>query len=163
MRWRKERRRCEFSARGEPRVEQTHDMAAKRMVEERQNGKNNEATLKLIRHWPDPAAAAARSQPRKQSGAATMLRQSENVLAIAESICSRSNRVLGSVNQHRVHLLMKGLCRAANSCKPGLIVGALRVACNRLCAAARFHTAEENPGCILPYGRRKSWLHLGVP
>ena len=28
---------------------------------------------------------------------------------------------------------MKGLCRVANSCKPGLIVGALLVACNGLC------------------------------
>ena len=44
---------------------------------------------------------------------------------------------------------MEGLCRAVNSSKPGLIVGASRVACNGLCAAARFHTVEEDPGCIL--------------
>ena len=68
---------------------------------------------------------------------------------IAQAICRRSNRALGFVNQHRVHLLMKGLCRAANSCKPGLIVFALRVACNGLCTAARFHTVEENLGCTL--------------
>ena len=28
-------------------------------------------------------------------------------------------------------------------------MGALRIACNGLCTAARFHTAEENPGCLL--------------
>ena len=44
---------------------------------------------------------------------------------------------------------MKGLCPAANSCKPGLIGGAERVACIGLCTAARFHTVGEHPGCIL--------------
>ena len=28
-------------------------------------------------------------------------------------------------------------------------MGALRIACNGLCTAARFHTAEERPGCLL--------------
>ena len=46
-----------------------------------------------------------------------------------------------------MHLLRNGLCRTANLCKAGLIVGALRVACNGLPTAARFRTAEENPGC----------------
>ena len=68
--------------------------------------------------------------------------QANNVLGIAQAVCSRSNRVL-------CHLLMKGLCRAANSCKLGLIVGALRVACNGLCTAVRFHTVEENRACVL--------------
>ena len=31
----------------------------------------------------------------------------------------------------------------------GLIMGALRIAWNRLCLAARFHTAEVNPRCLL--------------
>ena len=82
----------------------------------------------------------------KIQSAAAMLRQSGNILDVAKAICSRSNRVLGSVNLHRVHLLMKGLCRTDNSCKPGLVVGAPR---NGLCTATRFHTAEENSGCIL--------------
>ena len=30
-----------------------------------------------------------------------------------------------------------------------LVVGALRIACNGMCTAARFHAAEENPGCLL--------------
>ena len=65
---------------------------------------------------------------KMQSGAAAVLRQSGNILDIASATCSRSNRALGFVSQHRVHSLMKGLCRAANSCKASLIVGALRVA-----------------------------------
>ena len=44
---------------------------------------------------------------------------------------------------------MKGFCRAANSCKAGLVVGVLRIACDGLCTAVRFHIAEENPGCLL--------------
>ena len=83
------------------------------------------------------------------SGAAALLRQSENIHDIVSAICSRSNRVLGFVHQHRVHSLMKGLCRTAISCNAGLNVGTQRIACNGLCTAARFHTAEENPGCIL--------------
>ena len=78
-----------------------------------------------------------------------MLRESGNILDIATVICSRSFCALGFVNQHRVLSLMKGLCRAANSCKAGLVVGALRIACNGLRTVARFHTAEENPGSLL--------------
>ena len=59
------------------------------------------------------------------------------------------NCVLGFVNQHRVHSVEKGLRPTANSCKAGLFVGALRIACDGLCTAARFDTAEENPGCLL--------------
>ena len=78
-------------------------------------------------------------------GAATILRQSGNILDIAKAVCSRSHCVLGFVSQHRVHLLVKGPCRTANSCKPGLVV----IACNVLCTAARFHAAEDRPGCRL--------------
>ena len=84
-----------------------------------------------------------------QSGTPTFLRQRANVLDIAQAICGRSNRVLGFVIQHRVRLLVKGLCRAVNSWKSGLIVDVLRIACNGLCTAARFHSAEESSGCIL--------------
>ena len=59
-----------------------------------------------------------------QAGAAAILRRSGNILDMASAICSRSNRVLGFVSQHRVHVFMQGLCRAANSCKAGLVVGA---------------------------------------
>ena len=78
-----------------------------------------------------------------------MLRESGNILDIATVISSRSFCAPGFVNQHRVLSLMKALCRTANSCKAGLVVGALRIACNGLCTAARFHTAEENPGSLL--------------
>ena len=77
-----------------------------------------------------------------QSGAATLIRQSRTILDIATAICSRSNCAIGFVNQHRVLSLMEGLCRTANSCKAGMVVGALRIACNGLCTAARFHTAD---------------------
>ena len=44
---------------------------------------------------------------------------------------------------------MNDLCRTANSCKPGLVVGALRIACNGLCTDAMFRTAADNLGCRL--------------
>ena len=44
----------------------------------------------------------------ERSIAATLLRQSENVLGIAQAVRSRSNRALGFVNQHRVHFGHQG-------------------------------------------------------
>ena len=66
-----------------------------------------------------------------------------NTFRVVSHSCT--NRALGSVSQHRFHPLMKGLGRAANSCEAGLIVGAVRGACNGLRTAARFHSADENP------------------
>ena len=57
-----------------------------------------------------------------------MQRQRGSELDIANAICSRTNRVIDFVSQHRFRLLMLGLYRTANSCKPGLLVGALRIA-----------------------------------
>ena len=68
-----------------------------------------------------------------------MLRQSRNILDIAQAICARSKRILGFVSQYRVHLLMKGLCRVANSCKPSFIVGGVR----------RFHAVDDHRCCLL--------------
>ena len=42
---------------------------------------------------------------KMQSGAAAMIRQIGNILDIVFAICSRSNRALGCVRQHRVHAL----------------------------------------------------------
>ena len=67
----------------------------------------------------------------------SMIRQSGNILDIASATCSRSNRALGFVSQHRIPSLVKGLCRAANFCKAGQIAVALRVACNGLSTAGK--------------------------
>ena len=84
-----------------------------------------------------------------KSGAATLIHQSGSIFDIATAVCSRSNCAIGFVKQHRVLSLMEGLCRTANSCKAGMVVGALRIVCNGLCTAGRFHTAVENPGYLL--------------
>ena len=81
-----------------------------------------------------------------------MIRWSGIILDVAQASCTRSNRVLGSDHQHRVHLLMKCLCRSANSCEAGLIVGVRRVAGTDLCTAASIRSADENPGCLLGCG-----------
>ena len=65
---------------------------------------------------------------KMQSGAAAMIRQSGNIFDIASAICSRSNRALGVVSQHRGPFNMKVCCRTANSCRAGIIVGSPRVA-----------------------------------
>ena len=50
---------------------------------------------------------------------------------------------------NNVFSLMEGRCRATNSCKSGMVVGVFPIAYNGLDTAARIHTAEENPGCLL--------------
>ena len=68
--------------------------------------------------------------PRKmRSGAAALIRRSGSILDIATAFRSRSNSAIDFVNQHRVVSLMEVLSRTANSCKAGLVVGALRIAC----------------------------------
>ena len=68
---------------------------------------------------------AQKMQGREESGASAPIRQSGSILDIDTAIF------------------------AASWCKAGLVAGALRIAGNGLCTAARFHTAEENPGCLL--------------
>ena len=75
-----------------------------------------------------------------QSGAATLLRQGENILDFAEDNCGRSNHVLGFVNKHRVHLLMQ----ASSCCQLMQIWTYHWCPLNGLCATARFNTTEEN-------------------
>ena len=81
-------------------------------------------------------------------GAAALTRHSVNILDVATALCSRYNSSIGCVNQHRVLSLMESLCRGASTCKVGNVVSALQIACNGLCTAARFHSAEENTGCL---------------
>ena len=88
---------------------------------------------------------------KMQSRTALMIRKSGNLLGSASAICSRSNCVhwdlsISIVSIH--HSLMKGLCRTARA-KLAFTAGAVRIACNGRCTAARFHSADENPGCLL--------------
>ena len=89
--------------------------------------------IRILRHGIEHAeadgAVAWETLRSEQSGAAALLPQSGNNLDIATANCSRSNCALGFVNQHRVHSLLKGLCRAANTCKTGLIVGSIIRCC----------------------------------
>ena len=71
------------------------------------------------------------------------------VIVVVSVTSPRSDSAIGFVNQHRVLSLMEGLCRTADTFNAGIIVGALRIVCNGLCTASRFHTAEENLGCLL--------------
>ena len=105
-----------------------------------------------------------------QAGAATLPRPKGSILDIVDAICSRSNRALGFVNQHRVHLLLHGLCRAANPCKPGLVVGALRIARNGHSQRFTFQTCCSQRQTLHPrhrmigrvrYGRRgRAWATI---
>ena len=76
-----------------------------------------------------------------------MWRPSKNGDSIIDAVSSRANRISGLLSLHRVHTLMQGLYRTANTCWPGLMVGAVRITCNSLCTAARFRSNDNNPCC----------------
>ena len=85
---------------------------------------------------------------KMQSGSATMIRQSGNIIDIATAICSRADCVLGFLNQHRVHSLMKGFCRTTQLVQSWSYRGRPED-CLQWPVGARFHTAEGNPGCLI--------------
>ena len=86
-----------------------------------------------------------------ETDAATLLRQSGNILDIAQAICQRSNRILGHVNQYRVHMLMKGLCRVRHLVQT-------RSHCR--CCPRRMQRSMYH--CQIPCFRRSSLLPRGV-
>ena len=84
-------------------------------------------------------------------GLLSMIRRRGNILDIAQAICTRSNRVLGFVHQYRVHLLMKCLCRSANSCEVGLIVVHC-VSFASLSVNVFFNDSKHALGFVSPHG-----------
>ena len=83
----------------------------------------------------------------KQKVATALLLDKLRKQDFAGFLSSRASRVLGPISRHRVAdilLHMKSVSRASS---PGLLVGFLRISCNGLCTARRFHTAEHDHTC----------------
>ena len=73
-----------------------------------------------------------------------LLEDTAAVLSLGKSL--RRSRMFQRVDQWPADTLphMKRVSRAS---RPGLLVGFLRILCNGLCAARRFHTAETDHTC----------------
>ena len=65
----------------------------------------------------------------------------------ASPLSSRASRVLGPISRHRVADMLPHMKSVSRASRPGLLVGFLRILCNGLCTAQRFHTEEHDHTC----------------
>ena len=65
----------------------------------------------------------------------------------AGPLSSRASRILGPISRHRVADILPHKKSVSRASRPGLLVGFLRILCNGLCTAQRFHTEEHEHTC----------------
>ena len=62
-------------------------------------------------------------------------------------LSSRASKVLGPISRKRVADILPHMKLVSRASRPGLLVGFLRILCNGLCTAQRFHTVEHKHTC----------------
>ena len=86
-------------------------------------------------------------QNKKQKVATSLLLDKLRKQDFAGPLSSRASRVLGPINRHRVADILLHMKSVSCASRPGLLVGFLRILCNGVCTARRFHTAENDHTC----------------
>ena len=84
---------------------------------------------------------------KKQKVATGLLLDQLCAQDFAGPLSSRVTRVLGPISRHCTAEILPHLKRVSRASRPGLLVGFLRILCNGLCIAQRFHTAENDHTC----------------
>ena len=87
------------------------------------------------------------SQNKKQKVATNLLLGKMRSQEFAGPLSRRASRVLGPISRHRIADILPHMKRVSRAFRPGLLVGFLRILCNGLCTARRFHTAENDHTC----------------
>ena len=65
----------------------------------------------------------------------------------AGPISVRASKVLGPISRYRVADILHHMKLVSRASRPGPTVGVLRILCNGLCTAQRFHTEEQEHTC----------------
>ena len=86
-------------------------------------------------------------QNKEQNIATGLLLDKQRTQDFAGPLSSRATRVLGPISGHCIADILPHLKRVSPASRPGLLVGFLRILCNGLCTAQRFHTAENDHTC----------------
>ena len=81
-------------------------------------------------------------QKKKQKVATGLLRDKQNEQDFA------GRKVLGAISRYRIADILPHMKLVSRASRPGLIVGALRILCNGLCTAQRFHTEGREQMCL---------------
>ena len=84
---------------------------------------------------------------KKQKVATSLLLDKMRTEDFAGPIACRAASVLGPISRHRVADILFHLKKVSCASRPGLLVGFLRILCNGLCTARRFHTIENVHTC----------------
>ena len=86
-------------------------------------------------------------QDRKQKVATALLRDTLHEQGFAVPISLRASRILGPISRLRISEILPHMRLASRASRPGLTVGFLRILCNGLCTARRFHVEGEEQMC----------------
>ena len=85
-------------------------------------------------------------QNKKQKVPTGLLLNKLHKQDFAGPLASCASKVLGPISRHRVADILPRMKNVSRASRPGLTVGVLRILCNGLCTAQRFHTDEQT--CI---------------
>ena len=80
---------------------------------------------------------------KKQKVATSLLCDKLRTQDFAGPISLRASKVLGPISRYRVADILPNMKLVSRASRPGLTVGFLRILCNGLCTALRFHTESD--------------------
>ena len=86
-------------------------------------------------------------QNTKQKVATGLLLEKRHEQDFAGPLSSRVSKVLGPISRYRVADILPNMKLVSRTSRPGLTVGILRILCNGLCTALRFHLEEHDHTC----------------
>ena len=86
-------------------------------------------------------------QSKKQKIATGLLLDKLHKQDFAGFLSGRASRVLGPISRHRVADILHHMKSVSRASRPGLLVGFLRILCDVLYTAQRFHTEEHDHTC----------------
>ena len=84
---------------------------------------------------------------KKQKAATALLRDEIRKQDFAKPVASRVSKIFGPVSRFRIEQILPQMCHASLAFRPGLTVGFLRILCNGLCTAQRFHVEGDEKMC----------------
>ena len=84
---------------------------------------------------------------KKQKVATGLILDKLRAQNFAGLLSGRTTRFVGPISRHCIADILPHLKRVSRAARPGLLVGFLRILCNGLCTAQRFHTAENDHTC----------------
>ena len=84
---------------------------------------------------------------RNKKAATALLRDAIEIRDFSVPIAAPVSKILGPISRHLMAQILTMICDAARASRPGIAVGILRVLCNGMCTAQRFHVDDEEQKC----------------